>query len=246
VSGTREGAADRGRTSQVAAARRAIVGRDADLRRRSDGREPWGFRARSVSDLLGVHAGQVERALDGEHAHYLVYLPMWDCRRAPYGVAAAPASHALAVTAERLVISRDVHAAGKPPECTTVPFAALLALGWGSSLMAGWLRVMWIEGGQPRSASLLYRASTGQRHVQAVVKAIRSAGPAADLAIGREWGDVWNEAGRQFRAEIEFALAPDERPLVERRLLRRPRRHDPTDAARRPGRCSRSLPIAAC
>jgi hypothetical protein len=81
---------------------RAIVGEEGHWRRAWDGRDARAFRASRTEELLGAHAALVAAALGGEDPLALVYLPPWDSRTAPFGVRAAPASHALALTTGRL------------------------------------------------------------------------------------------------------------------------------------------------
>lgn len=191
------------------------MGDEAALRRASNGREPWGFRAARAEELLGVHAELVAAALRGERASYLVYLPMWDGRNGPFGISAAPASHALALTPTRLLLSEDRHVPGVTPGLVSVPLEAVTALGWGSSLMVGWLRLEWQETAQARSTAMLFRASTAQRHVQAVIGQLRASLPAADIAgPTMAWQEVWDVVGSLVREEIEPALASGEHALV--------------------------------
>jgi len=87
---------------------------ETELRRESNGRESWVFRAADPSELLGVHAEHIGRALDpGEELRYLLYSPMWEGHGGPFDITAPPASHAVAVSERRFLISRDPHLPGR-------------------------------------------------------------------------------------------------------------------------------------
>ena len=190
---------------------------EAELRRESDGRESWVFFAAQPSELLGVHADQVARALQpGETLRYLLYSPMWEGRGGPFGIRGAPASHAVAVTEHRFMISRDEHVAGVPPELLSIPLASVLAVESGSALMLAWLVLHYADAGVTRSATVLYRA-LGRKHFVAAVRAYRSAA-SPELAGGRAsapgWPAVWELVGERYREELEPLLAEAERPLA--------------------------------
>lgn len=203
--------ANTGRTNGV------LMRPEAELRRESNGRESWVFFAAQPSELLGVHAEQVGRALrPGEEVRYLLYSPMWEGHGGPFGIRATPASHAIAVTESRFLISRDEHVDGAPPTLLSIPFAAVLAVESGSALMLAWLVVYFVEAGAPRPAIVLYRA-LGRNHVTAAVRACRSAA-FPELSGGRgaatTWPAVWDRVGERQREELEPLLAEAEQPLA--------------------------------
>jgi hypothetical protein len=77
---------------------------------KSSGREPYVFRVEKPEDLRGlhicVHADLMERALRcDEELLYLLYSPIFEAKKAPFGLQASPASHAVAVTKRRFIIS---------------------------------------------------------------------------------------------------------------------------------------------
>jgi hypothetical protein len=190
---------------------------EAELRRESNGRESWVFRAADPRGLLGAHARLVSDAMHpGERVRYLLYSPMWEGRGGPFGIHAEPASHALAVTDARFIVSRDRHDPAAPPEVIEIPFEAVVCLESGSALMLGWLVVHFVEGGSLRSVTVLYRA-LGRAHFTAAVRASRSlSSPGSDRTrIGSmSWASVWNELGDRFREELEPLVAEAESPIA--------------------------------
>jgi len=189
---------------------------EAELRRESTGRESWVFRASRTSELLGVHAGEVGRALPaGETARYLLYSPMWEGSGGPFGIRAAPASHGMAVTERRFIISRDPHAAGTPPTTLSIPYETVLGVESGSALMLAWVVLWHAEAGAPQATTVLYRA-LGRKHVTALLRAYRAASSPTRLG-DRDclpaWAAVWDKLGARYREEIEPLLLDGERPL---------------------------------
>jgi hypothetical protein len=190
---------------------------EAELRRESNGKEPWVFRAAGPSELLGAHAELVGQALEpGESLRYLLYSPMWDGRGGPFGIRATPASHAVAVTGHRFVISADEHLTGAPPSLLSIPFPAVVSVESGSALMLGWLVIRYVEGGAMQSATVLYRA-LGRKHVTAAVRAYRAAicrGLPDRETSALPWSDVSQRIGERAWEELEPLLTEAETPLT--------------------------------
>jgi len=66
---------------------------------RSSGKEPYVFRADKPDDLLGVHVDLMEKTLRrDEGLLYLLYSPICQERKGPFGLYATPGSHGVAVT----------------------------------------------------------------------------------------------------------------------------------------------------
>ena len=169
---------------------------EAELRRESNGRESWVFRAWHPAELLGIHADQLGCSLQAaEELRYLLYSPMWEGRGGPFGIRAAPASHAVAVTDRRFIISRDTHLDGAPPTVCSIPFKAVLCIESGTALMLAWTVIHFADTGSARSETVLHRA-IGHHHFAAAVRAYRldSQGDApANAGPPMAWPETWAE-----------------------------------------------------
>ncbi len=190
---------------------------EAELRRTSDGREPWVFRAAGPNQLLGVHAELIGGALEpGETLAYLFYAPMWPGGGGPFGIRARPASHAVAVSDRRFLVSSDPHLDGEPPALHSIPFSALLRVESGSAGALAWLVIVWAAQGSVRSVPLLYRA-LGRRHVAAAIRGWRVAARvgSGDLDPGDPaWPALWLRLDELHRGEVEPLVVEGERLLA--------------------------------
>src|SRR5437667_6696230 len=112
----------------------------------STGREPGVFRAERPEELFGVHADLIAAALTpGERLRYLLYAPIWDGGEAPFGIWSHPASHAVAVTEHRFLLSEDRHTKGIIPSVRAIPFDQVLYVELGRALLLGWFAIRFIE-----------------------------------------------------------------------------------------------------
>jgi hypothetical protein len=174
---------------------------------RSDGRECWIFRAAGPEELFGVHGDAIAGALEpGEPLLRLVYLPIWDATATPFGQPVEPASHALAVTGRRFVLSINPHRRGRPPRVVEVPFDRLLAVEWGESLLSGWAALHHVSGGRPAALVWMFRSTGGRHHVADALRASR------DRFAGRDGSCIASPAAAS-------GLAPDLAPVVLPLLL---------------------------
>lgn len=113
--------------------------KSAYVPRWTSGRECWVFRAEKPEQLCGYHAQLIESALaPGEPLQYLLYSPVFDAREGPFQVGGGPASHALAVTPQRLVVSRDPHAEGGSRSVTSIALGTVSSVEIGCALALGW------------------------------------------------------------------------------------------------------------
>jgi len=191
------------------------VTRAVRVRSGSSGREPFVFRVKSPEGLPGRHAENMAAAINpGEKLHYLIYSPMWNGDKTPFGLEAIPASHAVAVTDRRFVLSIDSHVELQPPTLEEVPFERLGGVELGSALLLGWLVFRILEEDTVATKALLFRA-TGSRHFEAAVRAYRS----LSAGIGREspstpaitWAEARARAPHSF-SEIGPLLLEEEQP----------------------------------
>lgn len=146
----------------------------------------------------------------GETLHYLLYSPIWDGRRAPFGLEALPASHAVGVMGSRFVVSVDPHDEPLPLSLQEVPFQSLLSVDIGSALLLGWLSFRFVEYDSVSKRTLLFRAS-GARHFEAAVRMHRSlaAGPGCESssATALTWSEVRARAPHSFSVVEPLLLA---------------------------------------
>ena len=62
------------------------------------GRECWVYRAQTPSELCGHHPELIEQALCGDEPEYLLYSPLRETNRGPFGLSGPQGSHAVALT----------------------------------------------------------------------------------------------------------------------------------------------------
>src|SRR5712692_3541282 len=191
----------------------------------STGRELWVFRAERPEDLLGVHANLIAAALTPcEQLRYLLYAPIWDGDTAPFGIHGQPASHAVAVTTQRFIISEDCHTEGSVPSVHTIPFDQVLSIEVGSALLLGWLALRFVEKDAVCQTALLYNAATGRHHFAAAVRAYRAlAARHSGRHLSREdqmqWSEVWRHTARHQTGGLQSLIIDGERPLAMLRAV---------------------------
>jgi hypothetical protein len=144
---------------------------------RSSGKEPYVFRVERPDDLrglhIGVHADLMERALrPDEGLLYLLYAPVWPEKKGPFGLHATPASHAVAVTKYRFIISEDRHKEGIAPTVQSIPFDQVLYVQLGSALCLGWFVIQFVEGKKTFCTTLFFTA-TGIGYFETLIRQYR-------------------------------------------------------------------------
>jgi hypothetical protein len=160
---------------------------------RSNGREPYVFRVDHPEELFGSHADLMREALGPEERLlYLLYAPIWEGEEAPFGVRAPSASHAVAVTEERFIVSEDRHQTGVCATVFAVPFHRVIEVELGSALLIGWFAVRFIRDGDVVSSSVLFPASTGMLHFATAIRHYRRA-TQPEPASSSQRGMVWHE-----------------------------------------------------
>ncbi len=139
----------------------------------SKGREPRVFSAESPEGLPGVHADLISRTLvPEERLAYLLYAPMRDAAFIPFGVRAVPASHGLAVTGHRFILSIDWHLPDLEPAVLSIPFSSILSVSLGQVLLLGWLEIRYVQEGKDSNIALAFH-SAGIHHFAAAIRACR-------------------------------------------------------------------------
>jgi hypothetical protein len=155
------------------------------------------------------------RALEAEEkVLYLLYSPIWDSRPALDGEPVEPASHAVAVTRKRFVVTRDSHA-GASPETWSVPFDDLLAVELGRSVLSGWLLLHFVAAGRRFRLPVVFHATAGGQHFAAAVRAYRRARALHEETFSgtgnsTSWDEAWIERPHGLKEVAEGVLLPDE------------------------------------
>lgn len=193
----------------------------ADVPRWTSGRECWVFRAETPDELCGHHPRLIESALTpGERLLYLLYSPVFDAKDGPFRVAGAPGSHAVGITANAFLVSRDPHAEEPRQSITRVALDAVSSVQIGCALALGWFVVRFAG---PRASCPVLFGGQGMEHFRAVVRAYRRLGrDERALSEARlDWPKVWENVPAYIRAELQPLVEETERPLA---VLRTPER----------------------
>jgi len=182
---------------------------------RSSGREPWVYEARDPGDLLGVHTELIASSLlPDEKLLYLLYSPIWNGTWTPFGISAQPASHALAVTNNRFLLSRNLHRDDAEPTVFSIPFEQVLWAEYGNAILLGWFSLYSILEDGPGRISVLFK-STGEKFFTSALRHYRQTLPRQDSTIGRgkeriAWQDLWNLVSELEACGVRPLLLEDE------------------------------------
>jgi Rhodopirellula transposase DDE domain len=158
----------------------------------------------------------------------LVYFPIWDAPATPFGDAAEPGSHALAVTARRFLLSHNSHRRASTPTVVNIPFESVLAVEWGSSLLSGWATLRHAAAAGTAATTRMYRSTGGRHHLAAALRAYRQTFPSQEPATPATvpWDTVRAAAPPALVAEMAPLLLDGEsaRSLLQSRELWQPGR----------------------
>ncbi len=145
------------------------------------GKEPYVFSVSEPRELFGVHGDLIEAALlKGEEPRYLLYSPIWEDNKAHFGIRARPASHSIAVTQRRFIITRNYHAKGSEASTHSIPFENIFSVELGSALLLGWFCIKFAENGTEASLPILFPATTGLLHFGAAIRLYRESDTPAE------------------------------------------------------------------
>lgn len=183
---------------------------------KSTGRESHVFRSERPEGLLGMHADLIASALKAEEKiHYLLYSPIRNASIRPFGICAVPASHALAVTDERFLISQDQHIDTIAPTVTEIPFSQVICIEIGNALLLGWLVIRFIKDGQLSDASLFYTAR-GSHHFERAVCEFRKMHGISQNSLsecGIIWTEVWKQTPKPHTDILKSIILEKEKPV---------------------------------
>jgi hypothetical protein len=179
-----------------------------------NGRESWVFRAHALDELCGHHPDLVEKVLPpGEAITYLVYSPLRKVDAGPFELRGPGGSHALAITRDRIIISRDPHQPGLPRTVCQVPFASILTIELGEALALVWFVVRFAEAGKLASETVFFQSS-GIEHFRGAVQAWRANGipTAASDRDADAWESICAQAPPYLRNQLAPLILEGERP----------------------------------
>ena len=181
----------------------------------SSGRESYVFRANKPEGLLGVHADLMEKALRrDEELLYLLYAPIWPEKKGPFGLHATPASHAVAVTKHRFIISEDRHMEEIAPAVQSIPFGQILYVQVGIALSLGWFSVEFIANHKPSCTTLFFTA-TGIEHFETLIRQYRRMTVANYDRFSKkiDWVDVWHRTPMTQVDRLKSLVIKEELPF---------------------------------
>lgn len=133
------------------------------------GRECWVYRAHALAELSGHHPDLIGQALRGAEPDYLVYSPLRETNRGPFGLEGPSGSHALALTARSLIISRDPHRVDERRTVLEIPLNSVLTIALGEALTLAWLFVRF-AGGRRATSEIVFFQSSGIEHFRELVR----------------------------------------------------------------------------
>ena len=177
----------------------------------SSGREPWIFRVDRPADLIGSHRELIASAIQpGESTLHLIYSPAWEGSTAPFGITAHRASHAIALTNSRWIISEDRHERWAQPHVRSIPFANVLTLEKGSALLQAWLSLRYEENGALQHLTILHKA-IGNHHFDDAVRTYRRVAKSeCAISAGRGESKIWQHIPPYLAQELIPVLVDGE------------------------------------
>ena len=179
------------------------------------GRESWAFCAHAPDELCGFHAELIEQALrPGERVQYLLYSPLREADGVPFGIEGGSGSHALALTSDRVIISRDPHRLGSARTVRSVPFDDILVVEIGEALTLGWLVFRVAAAGRVASEAIFFQ-SLGIDLFRTAVRLCRrptAASASLRIAEAEDWHRVLAPSPPYLRNALLRLLLVDERP----------------------------------
>ena len=201
---------------------------------RSSGKEPYVLKVDEPRNLFGVHADLIQGTLTAsEKVLYLIYSPVWESEKALlelhnftgaqweskkgiFGVSVYPASHAIAVTERRFIISEDHHLEGIRPTVRSIPFDRVVSIQLGSALLLGWLAIQFVGQDQLFSTALLYTTSSGKEHFHRAIREYRKLFKSIDghrMLPGRLWAEAWPKTSFLQMERLQLLKTEEEFPI---------------------------------
>jgi hypothetical protein len=164
--------------------------------------------------VTGVHGRLIEEALHPHEVilHFLL-CPKWESTTRPFGLQASRASHALCLTAERLLVARVSHGEDRPPTSFSIDRSALIGFEFGQALLMSWL-ALYVRRGEAVVKEALFFPRHGNHHLAALLRTWRQSWPTfgpptADRTVLPR-GAVLQEAGAFHERFLTPLLLPEE------------------------------------
>lgn len=180
----------------------------------STGNEPWIFRAAEPNELVGRHRRLMRDALQrGEQIGYMLYSPMWHGGGHHFGIRGTPASHALAITAGRFVITRDPHRGDDDATTMSILIRDVLMIEKGSALLLSWFVIRYVEDGRLVDVTILHKG-VGTHHFDNVIAWYRTHADPVRWEGGSPSPDGWKSVPRFLFYEMEPVLVAGEVPFL--------------------------------
>lgn len=133
------------------------------------GRECWVYRCQSPGELCGHHPELIARGLNGSTAEYLLYSPLREADRGPFDLQGESGPHAVAITHDSMIVSRDPHRSDAARTVRSIPLANVLTVALGEALTLGWLAVRFVEARDVKYETVFFN-STGIGHFRDLVR----------------------------------------------------------------------------
>jgi len=185
----------------------------------SSGRESYVFRVDKPDDLhefhIGVHADLMEKTLrHDEELLYLLYSPIFPEKKGSFGLHATPASHAVAVTKNRFIISENQHMKRIAPTIQSIPFDRVLCTQIGSALSLGWFAIQFGENEKPFCTTLFFTV-TGIEHFEALIRNYRrmAVSNRGRVPLKKEWVDIWRRTPMTQVDRVRSLVTKEELPF---------------------------------
>jgi hypothetical protein len=193
----------------------------------SSGKESFVFRVNKPDDLrdfhIYAHADLMERTLrHDEELLHLLYSPIFPEKKAPFGLHATPASHAVAVTRNRFIISENKHMKGIAPTVQSIAFDQVLYVQLGSALSLGWFAIQFVENEKPFCTTLFFTV-TGIEHFETLIRNHRrmAASNRGRFPLKKDWADIWRRAPVTQADRLGSLITEEELPFISIRSSER-------------------------
>ena len=172
------------------------------------GRECWVYRANALAELCGHHPDLIDQALRGAEPDYLLYSPLRETNRGPFGLEGRSGSHALALTETSLIISRDPHRVDERRMVLEIPLTSVLTIALGEALTLAWLVVRFAVDERLTSEIVFFQSSGIQHFRELVRKWLRRLSPVPSYGrVAENW--------RRALADSPPYLASQVGPLLD-------------------------------
>lgn len=133
------------------------------------GRECWAYRCQSPGELCGHHPELIARGLNGRTPDYLLYSPLRETDRGPFDLHGQAGSHAVAITKDSVVVSRDPHRPDAAPTVRSIPIANIVTVAIGEALTLGWFVIRFVDVRDVESEVVFFNSS-GIDHFRDLVR----------------------------------------------------------------------------